>query len=330
MIDRITPRTSPNPYYDLDFVSSETNVDEYSLIHQAADAEVASLYYQSSISSLAESKVVENTATTKVTSSQTQKTWFSKSKDWLWSLFGIKQDVSVKAEGSENDDPIDNGVPRLNEPGLKDQKRMLRTIADQDLVHRLKDIAEFEQEMLTSGSNSLDKLIFLQLIACSLFQKELKEEETFNNQMFILNMHERNKKLRDTKYVLADEIQKLNDSTKILHWTNIGLTGAIVGTMAAAFATGGGSVLMNIGMGMLSLGKGGVTLASGITRKKADHETGELFMVGQEHKHNAREIDDEMGLLVGLNEEVGELLKTIRKHLDNQSRVERSFFGHNS
>lgn len=326
VIDRITSRISPNPYYDLDFNTPEINDQK------AAETEVASLYYLSSISSLAEPKEAVPAKNTHVEASQVNKSWFSKSKDWLWNLFGIKS----KAQSTEDKDdathghPIDNGAPQLETPSMKDQRRMLRTVADQGLVNRFKDIAEFEEEMMKSASNSLDKLIFLQLIACSLFQKELKEGETVNTQLRVLDLHQRNRNLRDEQYDLAVIIQNLNDKTELLHWTNLGLTGGIIGSLAFAYASGGVSTLVNIGMGMMSIGKGTVSLISTLNKKKSDHETGELFMVSQEHKHNAREIDEDMGSLVALNEEIAELLKTIRKHLDNQSRVERSFFGQNS
>lgn len=336
MVSPVGPRLYPNPYWVLD---EEQNINENTAKKEdSAAAEVVSLYYQSSISSMADHAFspAKQDASEKITASQTQKTWFSRSKDWLWNLFGIaKNQPAAQLTGDvEDGNPIDNGIPRLAAPDDTDQRQMSKTVSDlnRDLSNRLKDISEFEEEMRKSGGNKLDKLIFLQLVYSSLYQKNLKEESSVAAHRHLMDLYNKNKTLQKTYYNLLDDINSRAKTKKILHWTNIGLTAGIVGALAVTFATGGTAAILlgGVGISLLSLGKGATTLTQGVMQYKNDRKTGDMFIISQDTKANTKSINDEMTKMQSNDEDISSLLKTIRHHLENQSRAERANFGRNT
>lgn len=326
MVDPVGRRLYPNPFWALDD-EPQSNANEAS---KAAEPEVISLYYQSSISSLAPPAPTPAKSEAAVSATQVKKPWYSKTKDWLWNLFGInKKSPTDISEDSSIGDPIDNGAPVLSSPEAREQKRLSQTLAElnRELVYRLKDISEFEEEMRKSNSNKLDKLIFMQLIYSSLHQKNLKEEGSIASQKFILDLHAKNKELQKSYYSLLEDISNRAKTTKILHWTGIGLTAGVVGAIAVTFATGGAAALVgSAALSMMTLAKGGTTLSEGIVKYKNDLKTGELFIVSQDSKANSKLTDDELANLQSNDEDIGNLLKTIRHHLDNQSKAERANF----
>lgn len=309
----------------------------------SAVAEVASLYYQSSISpslhceSLSPQKNLDTLG--KIETDQPQKSWFGKTKDWLWSLFGVKKEALTESKSSSSERaPSFDAAPRLEPPDfdplnvdldadLNEQGRMRKTIAElnQKLVSRLKDIAEFEEEMRKTPNYEADKILFRQLIYSTLYQKGLKEEGSVVAHTQANILHEKYKTTQDEHYDLLDEINARAKLNKALHWTNIGCTVGMVGAMAAAFATGGTSAVLTGGISLMTLAKGATTLSEGVLKYKNDLKTGELFVVGQDLKRTNKKLMDEINVLQAIDEDVGSLIKTIRHHLDNQSRAERAF-----
>lgn len=329
MIEPVGPRLFPNPHWIFDGAAEEPTTTKKNV---SAEAEVASLYYQSSIMSLAapETQPAKSAVTAaKVETSQPQKSWFGRTKDWLWGLFGLEKKQPTDASQTFDDEILD-GIPRLAPPETKENKRMARTIAElnREFVNRMKDIAEFEEEMRKSSSNDLDKMIFMQLVFSSLYQKDLKEDGNITAHQQVLAMHDRNKTLQKTYYDMLEEITRRAKTNEVLHWTGIGLTAGVVGALAVSFAIGGPvAVIGSVAIGLMSLAKGGTTMSEGILKYKNDRKTGDMFIIGQESKANSKRIDDEMGNMQMNDDDVGKLLKTIRHHLDNQSRAERANFG---
>lgn len=305
-----------------------------------AEEEVASLWYQSSLKSMAEPEkaATATDASVQIEKKSVVRQYLGRAKEWLWNLFGWSEKAQ-ETESSENS-PVatigDLASPRLSTPEYTDKKRLKNTLAElnREFVYRLKDISEFEEEMRRSSSNQLDKLIFLELIYSSLLQKQLKEESGEALQQELLKLHRDNEKLRETHYNLLDEINNRAKTQSVLHWTNIGLTVGLMGGIAAGFFTGGASLLVtgiiSGGTGLASLAKGGTTLLEGHLKYKNDLKTGELFVINRESKANSKRMDDEIGNLQEIDEDIGAMLKMIRQHLDNQSQAERASFGRNT
>jgi len=188
-------------------------------------------------------------------------------------------------------------------------------------------MAEFEEEMRQATSKKLDKLIFFELVESSMRQRQLKEDGSVLNYENILSSQKKNKDLQTKYFDLIDEINSRSRTNKVLHWVNVSATVGIVATMAATFATAGAGSLLLAGIPYMTLAKGGTTLAEGVLKYKNDLKTGELFVVGKESKANSSKINEHLSDLQVSDEEIGQLLKTIRHHLENQSRAERASFG---
>ena len=301
-----------------------------------AEEEVASVWYQSSLKSMAEPEKAAATtdASIQIEKKSAVRNYLGRTKEWLWNLFGWSE-KTTETEASENSPAAtigDLASPRLSSPEYTDKKRLKSTIAElnREFVYRLKDISEFEEEMRRSSSNQLDKMIFWELVYSTMLQKQLKEESGTEAQQELLKLHQNNEALRKTHYNLLEEINTRAKTEGVLHWTNIGLTVGLMGSIAAGFFTGGASALISAGTGMASLGKGATTLLEGILKFKNDRSTGQLFVVNQETKTNSNRINDELGNLQEIDEDIGTMLKMIRQHLDNQSQAERASFGRNT
>jgi hypothetical protein len=301
-----------------------------------ADAQVASLYYQSTISSLAPQDQTVQASLLKVESAKTEKSIFSRAKDWLWGIFGWgqQQPVSDLDDDDDDGDPIEedpedpfSGGPKLSEPEFDQKRRLSQAISElnRDLVNRLKDIAEFEEEMRKSGSNKLDKLLFMNLVESSLKQKQLSQSRSLLAQEDLFELHKKNKELHKLHFGLMDTIDSENRTRGILKWVNVGLTAMTVGGMAIAFASGGSAVA--IGLPIALLGKGGSMIFDGILKYKTDVKTGELGVLKQETKMNASNEREHLTEMQAMDGEVASLLKKIRHILDNQTKAERASFG---
>lgn len=306
-----------------------------------AEEEVASLYYQSSIKSLAVQMPAEKALAMQADEKKaTEKSIFGKAKDWLWGIFGWGKAQPVAEEpidpvqnvgNDTREDPFAGGTPRLQAPDNSDKKRLSQSIADLNQhVNRMKDTIEFEEEMRKTSSGQLDKLIFLQLINFSINQKKLKEATGLILREDLIYFHNKNKTLQEKHYNLVDAIVSENKARGVLKWINVGLTAVAVGGSALGFAIGGPAGFFAVGIPLSLIGKGTTTLIDGILKHKNDNRTGDLVIVKQETKANHSTTTERMSEMQATDAEVAALLKMIRQHLDNQTKAERASFGRNA
>ena len=125
---------------------------------------------------------------------------------------GLDLDEGNEVNSIGVDDSHAGGAPQLQHPEANDHKRISQAIAklNRELVNRLKDIAEFEEEMRKSSSSKLDKLIFLHLVNSSIAQKKLKESNSLISHDQIMSLHKKNQELQKTYFDLIDTIQSEN------------------------------------------------------------------------------------------------------------------------
>lgn len=329
MTDPIDSIHIQNPYE----WAIKASIKEHTL---GAEETVASLYYQSSISSLASVKPETDQAALKIENTETKKSFLGRTKDWLWGIFGWGQQQPVSELESDDasiddeaDEDVLSGGPKLSEPEYKYQKRLSQSITDinRDLVNHLKEIAEFEEEMRKSSSGKLDKLLFMSLVDSSLRQKQLNHSRSLLAHEDLLDLHKKNKELHKAHFALMDSIDSENRTRGVLKWVNIGLTTMTVGGTAIAFASGGSALA--IGMPIALLGKAGTMIFDGILKYKADGKTGDLIVIKQETKANAANERENLTQMQNLDGEIATLLKKIRQILDNQTKAERASFGRN-
>lgn len=333
MVDSIQSSTAPLMWPNNDSEPLSLALPTKEDLH-AAEEEVASLYYLTSLKSLAEPPTQQNPAVKACEAKAIEKSFLGKAKDWLWELFGWTQKPpipEVESESNQKNEDIKDlasgGTPKLQPPEAKDQKRISQAISDlhRELGTRLKEIAEFEEEMRNSSSNNLDKLIFIHLVNSSLNQKKLKESGSLMAQEEVINLHKKNQELHKAYFNLVDLINSENKARGVLKWINVGLTAITVGGTFAGFAFGGPAGIFAVGMPLALMGKGSTMLTDGILKYKSDVRTGELVVVKQETKDNSSAITEKLSDRQALQEVTG-LLKSIRNLLDNQAKAERASF----
>lgn len=342
MVDPIRPSAHQfTPYRISDDAFLRTNGKEDT---HAAEEEVASLYV-TSLQSLAQSldSPSKEQALEIHAQAEVDRSLLGKVKDWLWKIFGWGHSPIAPTESQT--EKIDNcesvssetpvltgGVPKLQAPEPMDQKRLSKAITDlnRNLVHRLKDMAEFEEEMRKSHSSKLDKLIFFQLVHSSIQQKKLKEISSLIVREDLMDIHKKNKGLQKQHFDLVDAINEENKARHILKWVNVGLTVIAVGGIAVGIVAGGVSGIVAVGTPLSFLGKGITTFSDGVLKYKNDAKTGELTLVKQEKKTNTNKKQDRISDMQTHDNAIAALLKIIRHHLDNQTKAERASFGRHS
>lgn len=330
MIDPIQPSNSSKAW------SNSNGISEKEDLH-AAEAEVASLYYQSSIGSLATPQVGldRKEAVQDGINKAVSKSLLGRTKDWLWGIFGWsqKQPVSETApenidqnEYANNENDLKGGTPKLQAPEAGERRRLSQVIAElnRELVNRLKDMAEFEEEMKKGSAAKLDKFIFLQLISHSINQKNLKHASSHIAQEDIMHLHKKNQKLQKNHFSILDAVNSDNKIRVILKWVNVGLTGVAVSGAAIGFAFCGPAGIIAVGTPLSFLGKGVSMLTDGILKYKNDGRTGDLVIIRQETKTNTDKKKDKLSDMQNVDHDIGALIKKIRHHLDNQAKAERA------
>lgn len=298
-----------------------------------AEGEVASLYYQTTIASMAPANPKATQTVLKTESIETKKSILSRTKDWLWSIFGWGQpqpssnvsDDQLNEDGANEDLLI--GGPKLPEPAYNYQKRLSQTLTDRnrDLVNHLKDISEFEEEMRKSSSGNLDKFFFMSLVESSLKQKQLSQSKSLLAQEELLDLHKKNKELHKKHFALMDSINSESWIRGILRWINASLTGATIGGTAIAFASGGTAFAICLPIALI--GKSVGMIFEGILKYQSDGKTGKLIILKQETKKNTTNERERLSDMQMMDGEIAALLKKIKQLLDNQTKAERESFG---
>jgi hypothetical protein len=311
---------------------------------KAAEAEVASLWYVSTLQTMQD--MDQNTAregtqkTASVESKESEQSFFGKIGNWLWgtaeslwnmvksTVFSTKQEEATGEDDKSTTTPLDH-TPKLQTPDMDNKRKLSLLVADlnRELVTRLKEIAEFEEEMRKSNSNKMDKLIFIQLVASSLAQRKLREEGGIEEQESLFELHKKNKDLQKAYYNIQDEINRQKPLDSVLHWVSIGATGGIMASLALTVFTGGvmaGALAFALPLSYIA--KGAVTATQGILGYKTDIKIGKMTVVNHEIGENSGTIDDKMTDLQMTDQNIAELLKAIRQVIENHGKAERASF----
>lgn len=298
-----------------------------------------SVYYITTLASLQKSETLTDqeinqaNQETKALENQSQTSTLRKWGEWvmsfLWSWSPKSQtqptnQAPTKVEGI----PSLGGPPKL-QPEELDRKRLSRSIAElnRDLVHRLKETNEFEEEMRKSGSKNIDKLIFAHLFEMGLKQKKSKEDLSIESQEEILRKHKENKKLQQDFFSIWDDVKERSKKSAFLGWINMGATIGITGLFAVSFATGGTGAIIMLALPLLSIVQGTTKAAEGIIKYQNDKKSGEMFLLKEKSSENSLDINTNLQDLKTNDQEMAQLLKALRHHLENQSKAERIFRG---
>ena len=327
--------------------------------HDAKKAPPTSLYYMTTLSSLAtdtedkqiiEEEIEQSAPENKLVDKSyfdRARDWFWDTKDWLWNIVGLGKSEPVSAtrglknlEDTESINATDNsvstkktiraqdsagGVPQLERPDAEQNERLDKSIRAlrQELLKQ-KEITESVEDY---NSSQLDKIIFLRLVDASIKQKKLKESSSIQSQEDLLHLHKKNGKLRKAHHELVDAIIAQNKTREVLKWVNVGLSIVTVGGAAVAFAVGGPLGPLAVALPLSIIGKGTTTIFDGILKYTNDTRTGELVPIKSESQLITSNKKEKMKHIQVTNDDIAELYKMLRNILDMQSKHERANFG---
>lgn len=335
MTDPITSRHSP-------LVWPDPYAHETKALHAAdkkaettsAEAEIASLYYQSSIQSLNPTFAASTAKEAKTVNAAVEqpKSLWGQFTDWFSNLIGISKKVEKAPETSQNstvDSNITINRPPQLEPPKEAEQKYAQSMAslNKEIIKRCEEeIEKLQEEFRTASSQKLEVLINWKFVQFALNQRDLKEQSGLQIQHELMETQKENSKLQKNYYSLLQDVQENVKTNKILRWVSIGQTVGYVGLIAVAFATGGASALISVAIPMLGLTKGATTLAQGVLQFKNDKKTGDMFMINQDVKDNTSTIqNDHIPSLQLISDDIGKLFKTLRKQIENQQKASELF-----
>lgn len=337
MIEPITSRSSYNPVGLWDsYPIQESEITQPRVATNESvdksEEEIVSFYYLSTIQSMQafensnkESLVVD------ATTSQIRPSALKRLTGWIRGLFGVSGAKeltagSTEVEGVKDSTASTHRIPQLQAPEEIGNDRLSKAIAElnRELLYRMKDTAEFETEMLKSNSKKMDRLILVHIVAKSLEQKKLKEVISLEAHENVLELQNRNKDLHKKYFQLLEDINATAKTNRVLHWVNLGATAGIVGSLAVSFATSGAGAVLAIALPALNIVKGGLSTAEGLLKYEIDKYSGDLGFVNYQEKTTRGQISDKVSTTIAFaDEDISNLLKTIRHQLENYSKEAR-------
>lgn len=334
MVQPIGQRSTPLIWHTEPIMAQESALAPSHGEIKKAQSHVASLNFKyDTIESLAPQKEVPKKADA-VEAGNEKKSFLGRIGDWFWGLLGYdtKQAPanSAGSSGSSTSSSASssaNNVSKAQQTEGVDKKKLEQTILNlnRELTQRMKESAEFEEELRKAGTNQLDHLYFVHLVKFSLDHKGNKEIGSTLIHEDLMSLHEKNKKLHTIFYNLKEEIATRAKTNDILKWVNIGTTGAIVGCVALTFATGGLMGVWSFALPLLSLGKGSLTIAQGGLNYKNDLDTGELSMVSHQTRTNSAHIEEDMEIMQLNDGDIKAIMEGIRSHLESKSETTHLF-----
>jgi hypothetical protein len=298
----------------------------------AADPEVASLYYLSTLQTMKEvaqptfaqtKQIVDQTAKKK-----TERGIIQTVKDWLWGCLGFATNEPAEVEPSfqsvENVQPLNN-PPSLSIPDHLDHKLIDKAIREiNEHLERLKDTDQFEEEMRKSNSKKLDKLILVRLTSQSLLQRDLKRTDSIRAQQELHHLRKKNEEIQKKTGSISEDLTYGKEIANSLKWINVSLSGSLVLGTALAFFTGGTSAMIAVAMPLAAVLKGGTTLTDGIVKFNNGKKEGELSLYRENSRANTAIMHDELEVMQVRDDEIASVLKSLRKILKDQSENERA------
>lgn len=259
---------------------------------------------------------------------------FKRMSDWFWSALGYETSAAVTEEAEAKPQQAQQGPasqastnrpPRLDPPASSIDPKYAQSISslNMEIIKRCEDeIAQMQNDFRNATSQQLEVQIYWKFVEFSLKHRELKEQGGLDYQRELLQYQEKNRGLQRKYYSLLDEINQTARTGKVLHWLNIGQTVGYAGLIAFSFATGGVGAVLGAAIPLLSLARGGTSLAEGILKYKNDLKTGDLFLINREIKENNSEIHDEkLPMIQAANEDIGTLFKALRKQLEQHNHT---------
>lgn len=308
-------------------------VDSAKRDEHAADPEVVSLYYLSSLQSLKEiaQPIFEQAKQSAdiAVAEKSEKSIVQSVKDWFWGWFGhgTKETdfATLDPQASQSNSLPLGSSPTLQPPEQLDHDRLKKAIADinQTLLWRMKDTQEFEEELRKSSSKKLDKLILTHIKNCSMEQRDLKQISSVFAHEELHQRHKDNKEIQKKTGTIADDLNKGKNIAKSLKWINISLTGGMILGTAMAYFTGGASAVIQVALPLASVLKSGTTLTDGVVKYKNSLREGELRGYKENTRANNATIHDKLQVVQNHDDEIAHVLKSLRKQLKDHSENER-------
>lgn len=346
MIERVSSSSTP-----LHWPTAEEAMTTPLSPKQQHAQEAMAVRYVSTIASLQPQQIEQAKQQSKDVNSSAinadNRSWWSKVTDWFWGVLGmgekepstvdnaaLDEEAAVVSKNFEEEEvlpsPIDlrpsEWVPKLAPPSHTDKLSQAIIESTKERNQRLNEISELEDEMARAHSHRMDWMIFKELMASSMAQKHLKEESIQHTYDSTKRHQAHIKTLHKVYFDKKADIEESQHKQKVLNWVNAGTTALVVVGVAAGVALAPAGIVAGafaVGIALLNLAKGGMTIAGGIMKNDSDKKTGEMHVVGTDRQLRFSHITDELKRLQSNSSEAADMIKQTASDLKNQNKVAR-------
>lgn len=257
---------------------------------------------------------------------ESKKSFFRKVTDWFSGILGFGKTEATETPESSLDEEIQTPsilhfIPQLSDKLEKDKKlRDGFKILNDEIKRMSEDSAEFEKQALQGFSN-IEKILF----DMGITQRNQKAQMRLFLHDIISSVHDENKELHQKHFNLQIETEKHEKTQSTIKTLKVGYVAASVLVLAAAYATGGVSLLFTGLSAAAGVGSGALQVTQGVNKHQADKKTGELGFVGHSRKNNSLKITDSMQTTGELDQADARLMKLLVKLAKDQHEATQSF-----
>jgi len=251
---------------------------------------------------------------------------------WIWNFItgtsssSESKEVAAKENSDETVDQV-TSRPTLEAPAEVDRRSMEKFIVEMNQLNdRLKSISEEEVDAVTKDLNQSEAAMFQLLIRAVKNQRELLEAVNLHDKDRMMALHEENKKIQQEYFQLKEQMESRVKASNVLGWVSGIMTGVfIIGSIAAAVATGGASIAFTAAKGLAAITGGGSVLGKGVLDYKSSKDQGEIYVLGENRQRNSTKIQTELKLLTETLDAVLRTWSDLREIVRNQSEAAREF-----
>lgn len=306
-------------------------------------------YYQSSITSLS------NTPSEQTKAAAASGSWFGSIYSWIgYNIFGSTETKATDAvqQGSSQQLTLS---PTLEAPVTLSNEKHSNAIIT--LKNRLaNDIERLQEEdhLDQMEHTSTDAQILRALFAAYMRQRSIKQQSTQHDGEKLIKVQKEKRSIHDKKIAIVDDLLTNKSYTHVLGWVNSvaswGVLGvALVGLIqtraaihAAAMALASAPTLVTAGAlgtalwtplaATASIAYGALTLLRAVTssagiymKYEKDEMSKNIGRLKQEAKELDLKSDDSLSTMKDLDAEALQMIRMIRKLLDNHTETARTF-----
>lgn len=304
-------------------------------------------YYQSSIASLATDTSTATTTTIETKKKSFWGDWFSTIYNWFnVSVLGKSPSVNETDTTSVNGTSPLSTTPQLAEPYRSSRDKHAEHVLElqRRLAKDLENLRSDEDDLQNMSTRSFDAFLQKAFLSAFMQQTDLKRQMSTDEGKSMLEIHSEKRELHKKQFAIEDDLVSKTKTSKYLHWvnvaTNIGITIGIIGlTVMSMLNPPAGGILAGAFNGLmtgLGITQPVLFIAKGVNsggqvyiNYQTEKLSSKMFSITQESKKMDNIISEKSTNLQDLEEEIAQMLKTVRQLLENHNEATRAFTGNN-